>query len=331
MREAAFIGFAVLTALSCGPTVPRTARATAVSVRVDVTPVPLNPQDPSEHRIGSFVYAGGIEIRSPGSTTIFELSDLRIVSGDQLVAISDHGNFFEARLLFDETERLSGLADARVIPLLGERGELLTGTEADAEGLDLLPDGDRLVSFERDHRIWLYPADGSAPRPTPKPDATFPANEGMEAITRYPAAGPGAYLVGSEGGTIWLCGLSAACKETAFGALVPSGLGLTALAAYGEDGGFAMLGRAYDPRHGVRISVRLIGTSGASEARVVDEMTMAAPLTVDNFEGIAVVPRATGGIRLYIVSDDNASASQRTYLLAFDWQPAPGEAGARSE
>jgi len=52
---------------------------------------------------------------------------------------------------------------------------------------------------------------------------------------------------------------------------------------------------------------------------------------VDNFEGIAVVPRATGGIRLYIVSDDNASASQRTYLLAFDWQPAPGEAGARSE
>jgi hypothetical protein len=63
---------------------------------------------------------------------------------------------------------------------------------------------------------------------------------------------------------------------------------------------------------------------------VVDEMTMAAPLTVDNFED-AVVPRATGGIRLYIVSDDNASASQRTFLLGFDWQPAPREAGARSE
>ena len=55
---------------------------------------------------------------------------------------------------------------------------------------------------------------------------------------------------------------------------------------------------------------------------MVDEMTMAPPLTVDNFEGIAVVPRATGGIRLYLVSDDNGSATQRTYLLAFDWQPA---------
>jgi hypothetical protein len=43
---------------------------------------------------------------------------------------------------------------------------------------------------------------------------------------------------------------------------------------------------------------------------------------VDNFEGIAVVPRPTGGIRLYLVSDDNGSAAQRTYLLAFDWQQA---------
>ena len=300
---------------------PPTARATEVSVRVDVTPVPLDPHDPNERRIGSFVYAGGIEIRSADSTTIFELSDLRIVSGDHLVAVSDRGNYFEARLLFDEMERLSGLADARVIPLAGERGELLAGVHADAEGLELLPDGDRLVSFERDDRILLYPADGGAPRPASKPDATFPVNEGMEAITSYPAAGPGAYLVGSEGGTIWLCGLSATCKETAFGALVPPGLSLTALSAYGKDGGFAMLGRAYDPQRGSRISVRLIATTGAPGGRVVDEMSIAPPLTVDNFEGIAVVPRAAGGIRLYLVSDDNGSASQRTYLLAFDWQP----------
>jgi hypothetical protein len=322
MRDAAFIGFAALTVLSCGPAMPRTPPATAVSVRVDVMPVALDPHDPSARSIGSFAYAGGIEIRGAGSTTIFELSDLRIVAGNRLIAVSDHGNFFEARLLFDETGRLSGLADARVIPLVGERGELLTAMDADAEGLDLLPDGDRLVSFEGNHRIWLYPADGSAPRPTSKPDATFPANEGMEAITHYPAAGRGAYLVGSEGGIIWLCRLSATCRETAFGGLVPSGLGLTALSAYGEDGGFAMLGRTYDPLRGIRISVRLIDTTGAPGGRVLDEMTMASPLSVDNFEGIAVVPRPTGGIRLYLVSDDNGSAAQRTYLLAFDWQQA---------
>ena len=53
----------------------------------------------------------------------------------------------------------------------------------------------------------------------------------------------------------------------------------------------------------------------------LDEMTIAPPLTVDNFEGIAVVPRSPDGIRIYLASDDNGSAAQRTYLLAFDWQP----------
>jgi hypothetical protein len=50
-------------------------------------------------------------------------------------------------------------------------------------------------------------------------------------------------------------------------------------------------------------------------------MDMAAPLTVDNFEGVAAVSRSDGGVRFYLLSDDNGDASQRTLLLAFDWQP----------
>ena len=53
------------------------------------------------------------------------------------------------------------------------------------------------MSFERNHRIWLYAADDSPPRPAPMPDADFPANGGMEALTVYPAAGPG-FLSGRE-------------------------------------------------------------------------------------------------------------------------------------
>ena len=66
----------------------------------------------------------------------------------------------------------------------------------------------------------------------------------------------------------------------------------------------------------------LINEEESSFGRVLDEMAMAAPLTVDNFEGMAVVPRSAGGIRVYLLSDDNGSAAQHTYLLAFDWQPA---------
>jgi hypothetical protein len=322
VKKAALIGLAALTALSCGPRMAQRARAAAVSVPIEVTPVPLDPQDPGVRSIESFAYAGGFEIGTADSTGIHELSDLRIVSGDRLVAVSDRGHVFEARLLFDETAQLSGLSDARLIPLVSERGEPLTGLEADAEGLDILPTGDRLVSFEQNHRIWLYPADDSPPRPAPSPDVQFPVNGGMEALTLYPAAGPGFYLVGSESGTVWLCSLVGPCDETAFGTLVPPGFGLTALAAYGEDGEFAMLARDYEPRLGtIRVSVRLIRSTAAGEGRVLDEMTLAPPFTVDNFEGIAVVPRPPGGIRLYLVSDDNGSTAQRTFLLAFDWAP----------
>ena len=111
---------------------------------------------------------------------------------------------------------------------------------------------------------------------------------------------------------MWLCSLAGTCDETAFGALMPAGFGLTALAAYGEAGGFAMLARVYEPRFGTRVSVRLISATGAREGRVLDEMRLAAPFTVDNFEGIAVVPRSPDGIRLYLISDDNGSTAQRT-------------------
>ena len=41
------------------------------------------------------------------------------------------------------------------------------------------------------------------------------------------------------------------------------------------------------------------------------------PGTTDNFEGIAAERRGDG-VRLYILSDDNNNAPQRTLLLAFD-------------
>jgi hypothetical protein len=310
------IALAAVITLSCGSGARQTASEPWVPVGIEVLPVGLNPADSRQRSIGAFEYAGGIEIRATNRATILELSDLR-VSGERLDAISDQGLFFEARIQFDDMNRLAGLTDARMVRLLGESGRPLGAKESDAEGLDLLPDGGKLVSFEGTDRILLYPADGGAPRPAPAPEARFPQNTGMEALALYPAAGADAYFVGSEEGAIWLCRLSGSCIDTALGRFVPAGMNLTALAAYGADGAFAMLSRAYDPQTGVRISVRLIANDAAG-ARVLDELTTAPPLNVDNFEGIAVVPRASGGIRVYLVSDDNGSDTQRTYLFAFD-------------
>ena len=311
--------FLVLAALSCRSSAPRTGGSPEF-LQLQVTPVPLDPQDTRRQRLGSFAYAGGIEIRVATPGAVLELSDVRVVSDDRLIAVSDDGSFFEARLLFDPRDRLSGLANARLTRLRDEYGGDLKSSNADAEGLEVLPGGDRLVSFEGEPRIWRYPGATGVPRPVAKPAATFPANEGFEAITSYPSAGRDAYLVGIEGGSIWLCRLEATCVQTDFGRFVPPEHGLTGLSVYGDDGAFAMLARAWDEVRGNRISVKLIETSGAPDGRVRDEMTIARPLTVDNFEGIVAVRRASG-LRLYLLSDDNGRATQHTYLLAFDWEP----------
>jgi len=75
----------------------------------------------------------------------------------------------------------------------------------------------------------------------------------------------------------------------------------------GADDGY-LLFRAYDAERGNRNIIR-----GPSI-----EFELAPPLNIDNFEGLAVENIKAGSTRLYLVSDDNYSARQRTLLYVFD-------------
>jgi hypothetical protein len=201
--------------------------------------------------------------------------------------------------------------------MTGEDGKPLSDkADTDAEGLALLPNGDRLVSFERRHRIWLYPAASGPPRPVPMPGASFPPNGGMEALSADPEAGADAYVVGAEvSGDTWTCHvLSTPCIK---GPTVdkPTEFGLVAIKRLPGMHTVYLL-RAFDAERGPRISLQVFRSTD-----MVARMDMAAPMTVDNFEGLAAVPRPDGAVRFYLLSDDNARASQRTLLLAFDWRP----------
>ena len=46
--------------------------------------------------------------------------------------------------------------------------------------------------------------------------------------------------------------------------------------------------------------------------------TLAPPLSVDNFEGIEARKGEQGETIVYLISDDNFSDRQRTYLLMFE-------------
>ena len=295
---------------------PRPPEFDSTPVVIESISVPLNPQDASQTGIGDFHYAGGVRITARDTDQLHGLSDLEVAGTDRLIVVGDFGILLEARLTFDADGRLAGLADARMTRLRNEDGTLPSDkADVDAEGLALLPGGDRLVSFERRDRILLYPASGGAPRRVPAPEESFPANGGMEALAADPEAGEDAYLVGAEvSGSTWSCRAAAACIQ---GPRVekPEEFGLVAMRRLPR-GQSAYLLRAYDEVRGVRVSLQIVGAG-----KIVAQMDVTAPLSVDNFEGLGVVQRPDGGFRFYLISDDNASPSQRTLLLAFDWRP----------
>lgn len=305
-----------VTVVAAAPQSP-TRRERGTLVTIHAAAVPLNPQDPSQTAVGPFTYAGGVVLTSTQTDQFHGLSDLEIIGPDRMIAVTDNGLVVTARLLHGKGGRLTGVNDVRLAPLTGRDGKPLGSKEAaDSEGLAVLRNGDRLVSFERQHRVWLYPAGGGSPRPVPQPDATFPMpNGGMEALAPDPTVGRDAYIVGAElTGETWNCRVSTRCVK---GPTVDHAEGMSLVALRRFAGGrTAALLRGFAPGTGARSSLAIM-RGDVVEAR----LDLAGPLTVDNFEGVATVARPAGVVRFYLVSDDNGSASQRTLLLAFDWRP----------
>ena len=319
LARAAFLVAAAGLATGCAAAERSTPfpAASPDAITVDTVAVPLNSEDPSQTAIGDFVYAGGLALSSRQTDRLHGLSDFEVDTSGRLTAVGDEGVLFEARIVLDPSERLVGLRDARLSPLIGEDGEPLSvKEEADAEGFTELANGDRLVSFERRHRILLYPAGSRVPRPVPGPDAVFPDNGGLEALAADPETGTDAYIAGAEdSGETWTCRVSTSCVKGPTIAK-PEEFGLVGIKRL-PGMRTAVLLRAFDEIKGSRLSLQVL----RAEA-VLARMDMATPVTVDNFEGLATVLRPDNRVRIYLLSDDNDNATQRTLLLAFDWHSA---------
>lgn len=234
-----------------------------------------------------------------------------------------------ARIVLDGAGRLVGLSHATLEKLTGMDGRpLYRKHEADAEGVMLWPDADLSVSFERQHRIWTYPAKGGPPRSLPIPRVYMPSNEGMEGLALAPSKGADAYWVGVEGGSIWLCYVSSGCLQWSGLMSPPPGYRLTALFET-PTGDLAVLHHNYDPlthQSRVLLSILKLPANRRDIAPIRAQLRLEPPLTVDNFEGVAAVPAPRGGMRFYLIVDDNFSKKdQRTLLLAFDWLKGDGK------
>ncbi|HUT47992.1 MAG TPA: esterase-like activity of phytase family protein [Alphaproteobacteria bacterium] len=331
-RKRPFYGFFRLICLFSGLAIDP---AGAEAVRVFVHPVALQADNPGRVKVGRLVYRGGIELRSRHER-FGGISGLHVsADGRRLVAVSDVGRWITGRLTYDKRGQLTGLERVRMDRLLRPGGGRLRWRERDAEALALLPGGRFAVGFEGKPRIWVYPRSrtpfAAPPRAiqVPKGLSFASGNAGLEALT---ALSRGRLFALAED----LAANGGADVGTHAG-WIQNGRGWTAL-AYDRRSVWRPTGAATFPagtRHAgdVLVVERALFLFAGFQTRImhlpladvrpgktmkpVELATLAGPMTVDNFEGIAARRGPKGETLIYIVSDDNFRAGQRTLLMMF--------------
>jgi YD repeat-containing protein len=295
-------------------------------------PVALFPDDPGRERVGALRYTGGLVLSSDddrfGGWSAIEVSE----DGARLLALSDNASWMTARFAYDGDGRLSGLTDIDITPMLDSDGRLLEGDAADAEGLAPLGGGSYAVSFERQHRIERYEigADWSAiataaaePLPAPPGAERLRNNAGIEALAVSGEAlwaGVEYPLVEGQPYTLWRFDpADETAAPRALALALTAGFGLTALAPDGE-GGLFVVERFYARNVGNRIRIGRLSVETLNEGSgpIMPELVaeISPEMTVDNIEAIALA-EVDGEPRLFLMSDDNFNARQRTILLSF--------------
>lgn len=317
------VGLALLAAAVAGP-------ALAEPPVITSTVVGLDPSDPGRNSLGKAIFRGGVVLASD-DPLFGGWSDLLVApDGASLMAVGDQGAWMAATLQYDSSGNLGTVVVTAMGQLKGLDGVELGAEKAmaDAEALAPVADGGYLVGFERSHRLWLYNPDlAGTPVQAPTPPAVLDlrpelANEGIEAMARLP---DGRLMLFLEGGTDD-AGTLAYLQEGDGFAEVPYArqddfqvVGAAPLA----DGGLLIAERFYSKETGSKIRLRRLPAESIGKAVSAGSLDLllelAAPLTVDNIEGVGVWQDANGATRVLLLSDDNFNRKeQRTLLLDFE-------------
>lgn len=285
---------------------------------ISVAPLPLSQFEPGRTQLGQARVLGILRLRA--ARPWFGGWSGMAWDGDGLTMISDTGWWGHFRLRCD--------ADLRPLAADGLVGGPLGGInaalkdEADAEELLRLPEG-WLVSFERRHRLWLYPdglGDGHEVVSAPAGMAGLPANEGVETLARLEDGRVVAIAEGTEGDATtpaWIGPLGGPWRQLIYqhvGAFHPTG------AATLPNGDLLVVERSFSLLAGVAMRLRRIPATqldGPDGGVLTGEelAQLSVPLTVDNFESVVVRQRADGRLVAMLLSDDNFNPLQSTLLL----------------
>lgn len=245
------------------------------------------------------------------------LSGLSVLHSGSLLAINDSGAFVWIGV-DPETGHPDGIG--AISYMRDTRGNFFANKrDGDSEGLDVR-DGLAFVSFEQDHRISAFDLErcGATARaarvvnlPPVLEGAVLADNRGPEALSLagdtlsvgYELRKSGGSPVGTVNADGSLSNIEVTEQPLLF---LMTGLDV-------EDDVTAKIFRAYDPVRGARVILQ-VDRAGIR----IGDGTFKRPLPVDNFEGVAIGKSPSGADRIWLISDDNFSANQRTLLLALD-------------
>lgn len=298
------------------------------AIAVSASPIHLDSGDPGLGRVGDLVWLGGLRLSSGdsrfGGFSGIELDhagDTRLSGG--LIGDAAFAGHIKVALNQRGAPRSVTL---RGDVFRGDDGEPLSKRGGDAEGLAGYG-GLVAVSFEQDHRIAFYHPGGSTRVDGPAAEGIeqAPANQGLEALTFMQ---DGLLLAGAESVSltaqphpVWRFRDPQERAPAAFQlAAMGPGYGLVGFDETPK-GNLLILERFYAPGIGNSIAIRwLDGDTARTATGLVTPRTLGViegTMTKDNFEGVTAVDMPDGRTGVWIVSDDNFSASQRTLLMGF--------------
>jgi hypothetical protein len=308
-RLAALWLFLVLVAPACAEDASWTARE-----------VPLGPDQKPGALVGKLRFKGALTLASP-DRRFGGLSGIQVDRNLHATTISDRGYFVEFDLVEDADGMLVGASAPTIETMTDASGAPLRGNDRDAEDVAVLPDGQRLVVFERNARLgWFPPGSARQMRTASLLDLVPGSNEDIESVVPLPdgkvfliaeAIGP---RHGVLSAWIGLPGSWASLEYHRFASDVSG-------AALLPGGDLLVLERAPNPLTGfhsrlMRVPAASLRPGGVLQGERLIEL--APPGIADNFEGIATRPLPDGRTAIYLVSDDNYFPLQSTYLLKLE-------------
>ena len=289
------------------------------------TPVALDRQDPGRTSLGRLRYLGGWVLH--GTDRRFGGVSSMTVQDGHFVMLSDGG--VVTRIRFAGT---GAQPDYAMSELPDGPGDAAVKANRDSESSTFDPvSGHVWAGFETTNQIWRYTkgfaaADGHA---APPAMADWPDNLGAEAMVRLR---DGRFLVFAETETrkdgshvvlLFPGDPTEGAVPITFGYRGPGPGFAPTDAAELPDGRVVVLHRRFGVPKGFATALTIIDPRQIKPDRDIDGTllaTWAPPLTVDNMEALAIT-QSRGRTILWIASDDNYFALERTLLMAFALPP----------